>query len=256
MSEADDRVPPEGSLPAGSSPEGGMARAAAPGRPPLPPDQALARLADLEVAHEELRVAEAQVRVQQEQIEQLLGRHEAERRWRSHLSSAVPVPMGMTDGYGKLVDANPALAGYLQVPLHRLRNKPLAVLLEPGDVPAFRAAVAGLAAGHAVEQRLRVAWRARRDAAGGSELFGFVETPSGERAQARVQWVLVEQAPGEPSPSPADEPRRCGRPPSTRSAWPRRSPSSPPCPSGTATGSGCSGGWPRWCAAPCRRRTR
>src|SRR3712207_9474934 len=91
----------------------------------MPPAAALDVLADLEVAHEELKVAEEEVRVQQEQIEALLSRYESERRWLSQLSGLVPVALAQTDGAGKLLDANPALAALLHVPLPRLAGKPL-----------------------------------------------------------------------------------------------------------------------------------
>ena len=54
-------------------------------------ERVLADLADMEFAHEELRVAEEEMRVQRDQITQLLVQHDSERRWRGQLSALVPV---------------------------------------------------------------------------------------------------------------------------------------------------------------------
>ena len=165
------------------------------GTPPLPglppEEEALHTLADLEVAHEELRVAEEEVRAQQEQIEELLARYESERRWRSQLSGLVPVALAQTDGAGKLVDANPALATYLEVPRPRLAGKPLSVYLDPGDVPAFRDAVRILSSGAAEQQRLRVTLHGRRHGLAVADLYGFPDTTAGQTSDTRLQWVLI-----------------------------------------------------------------
>ena len=172
---------------------------------PMPPAAALDVLADLEVAHEELKVAEEEVRVQQEQIEALLSRYEAERRWRSQLSGLVPVALAQTDGAGKLVDANPALAALLRVPLPRLAGKPLSVYLQPEDVPPFRSAVRALATGAADQQRLRITLTGRGPAATRAELFGFPDAAAGQTVETRLQWVLL-SAPDGPDGSAARPP--------------------------------------------------
>ncbi|MGY1631437.1 ANTAR domain-containing protein [Geodermatophilus sp. SYSU D01186] len=161
------------------------------GRPSLQPHEALTRLADLEVAHEELRVAEEELRVQQEQIAVLLAGYEAERRWRTHLSATVPVALCVTDGAGRLLDANRAMADVLHVPLHRLRGKPLSVYLGAGDAQAFRTAVGDLAGRGATERRLRVTLRSRRSAEEPAELFGFPDTGGVAGSEPRVQWVVL-----------------------------------------------------------------
>ncbi|MGY1824476.1 ANTAR domain-containing protein [Geodermatophilus sp. SYSU D00079] len=164
------------------------------GRPDLEPDEALTRLADLEVAQEELRVAEEELRVQQEQIAVLLAGYEVERRWRTHLSATVPVAMGVTDGDGRLLDANRALADLLSVPLHRLRHKPLSVYLDVGDTQAFRTALGDLVGRGATERRLVVRLRARRSAGEPAELFGFPDSAAVPGVEPRVQWVVVPAA--------------------------------------------------------------
>ncbi|WP_167761064.1 ANTAR domain-containing protein [Geodermatophilus sp. DF01_2] len=174
------------------------------------PAEALHSLADLEVAHEELRVAEEEVRVQQEQIELLLSRYESERRWRSRLSGLVPVALAQTDGAGKLVDANAALATYLQVPLHRLAGKPLGVYLETDDEPTFRSAVRALSTGAADQQRLRVTLHGHRHGRATADLFGFPDTTAGQTADTRLQWVLI------PAGHAAEVPVRHAAEPPTR----------------------------------------
>lgn len=99
-----------------------------------PAEKALAELAELEVAHEELHVVEEELRVQQEQIAQLLSRYESERRWRGQLATLVPVGLAVTDGNGKLVEANPAMAGLLGLGLHRLQGKPMTLFVARGEV--------------------------------------------------------------------------------------------------------------------------
>ena len=94
-------------------------------------ERVLAELADVHVAHEELRVAEEEMRVLQEQLSQLLEQHAAERRWRGQMSALVPVGLCVTDGNGTLVDVNPAMAAHLGTGLQRLQGKPLSVYLDP-----------------------------------------------------------------------------------------------------------------------------
>lgn len=178
----------------------------------LPPAEALGTLADLEVAHEELRVAEEEVRAQQAQIEALLSRYESERRWRTQMAGLVPVALAQTDGAGMLVDANPALAAVLQVPLARLRGKPLSVYLDPGDEPAFRSAVRALSTGKADQQRLRVTLHGRRDGEATADLLGFPDTTAGPTPATRLQWVVIPagRPPGTPARRATDDPARAG----------------------------------------------
>jgi putative methionine-R-sulfoxide reductase with GAF domain/PAS domain-containing protein len=162
-------------------------------------------LADVQVVHEELRVAEDEMRAQQEQITELLVQHDAERRWRSQLAALVPVGLCVTDGNGALVDVNPAMATHLGTALNRLRGKPLSVYLEPADVRRFRDALHDLSTGAAGELRLAVTLRPRDRAPRATHLFGFAEQTAARASAARVQWVLVPEEPatGERAPRPA-----------------------------------------------------
>jgi GAF domain-containing protein len=161
---------------------------------------ALDEVAELEVAHEELRVAAEEMRVQQEQIRSLVDRYETERRWRGQLSALVPVGLCTTDGVGKVVDANSTLAAQLEIPLTRLRGKPLSLYLAPGDVRAFRSALRVLASGQAAEQHAVVRVHGRGPTAGVAELFGFPDGTAGQESEARIQWVLVPQQVGSTEP--------------------------------------------------------
>lgn len=157
---------------------------------PASVDEIMALLAGLDVRDEELQVVSEELRVQQEQMATLLSRHEAELRWRSHLAALVPLGLALTDGTGKLLEVNPALAAAVGVGFTRLHGKPLSVFLAPEDAPAFRTALRSLSAPGGSEQRLTVTLRPRGGPDRRSELFGFAET-SGVPASARVQWVLA-----------------------------------------------------------------
>ncbi|RFU21524.1 ANTAR domain-containing protein [Geodermatophilus marinus] len=185
---------------------------------PLEAGRALGLLAELRVAHEELRVAEEEMRDQQEQIDHLLSGYEAERRWRSQLSGLVPVALCTTDGAGALTDANPAMAHLLELPLHRLRGKPLAVYLDRGDVSRFRSVVRELASGTTAEHRLQVTLRGRRQGRSAADLFGFADHPAGQSRDTRLQWVLVPAVPAGTSRSPDGERRDDEHPAGDRAA--------------------------------------
>ncbi len=176
-------------------------------------EDALQQMADLEVASEELRVVEEEVRHQQDQLNRLLARYETEQRWRSELSELVPIGLCVTDDVGKVLDANPALATQLQVGVHRLRGKPLTVFLDPGDKPAFRSALRLLGPGGRARHRDTITLRGRESSVR-AELFGFPVTPAAPGVPARIQWVLVPESraeeqeflvapepPGRPSPA-------------------------------------------------------
>ncbi|RBY90829.1 ANTAR domain-containing protein [Blastococcus sp. TF02A-26] len=162
-----------------------------------PGQRALEELADLSVAQEELRVAEAELAAQHEQIRAMLHRHEEERHWRTRLAALVPIGLCATDGTGRLVDVNPAFAEALGVAPHRLHGKPLSVYLDPADVPALRAAVRDLRTGHATERRLTVTITGRTGRPARHHLLGFADRVHDRPADARLQWVLGDPAPSE-----------------------------------------------------------
>src|SRR4051794_23737797 len=98
---------------------------AAPG--PRVPETVLRAAGELEVTQEELRVAEAALVEQREQMKRLLDRHEDTRRWQDQVFAALPVGVLVTDGEGKILQANASAADLLGVHAVRLRGKPLQV---------------------------------------------------------------------------------------------------------------------------------
>jgi GAF domain-containing protein len=168
-------------------------------------DEIMALLAGLDVRDEELQVVSEELRVQQEQMATLLSRHEAELRWRSHLAALVPLGLALTDGNGKLLEVNPALAGAVRVGFSRLHGKPLSVFLAPEDAPAFRTALRSLSAPGGSEQRLTVTLRPRGGPDRRSELFGFTETSGAPPSSARVQWVIAPEDDDVPEPAEGEQ---------------------------------------------------
>ena len=162
---------------------------------PLVTDRVMAELAEVQVAHEELRVAADEMRAQQEQIAELLAQHDVERRWRGQVAALVPVGLCSTDGNGSLVDVNPAFAIRLGTSLNRLRGKPLPVFLAHEDVPALRSALRSLGSGTSAEERLTVTLRPRHMPPSRAQLFGFAEVVEHRPSAARIQWVLVPEDP-------------------------------------------------------------
>src|SRR3954469_1791631 len=95
--------------------------------PPPLPDKVLAALGDLEVAHEELRVAEEELDQQRQQIERLIAVHDSGQRWRDHLFALLPLGVLVTDAEGKILETNASAAELLGVRAVHLLGKPLLV---------------------------------------------------------------------------------------------------------------------------------
>jgi PAS domain-containing protein len=143
----------------------------------------------LEVAHEELRVADEEVRTQQEVIDGLLRGRAADRLAVVRLSAALPVPLVETDRDGLILQANPAAAGLFHVDAARLRGKPLAVLVDAGDRRALRSALArALATG--TTEHLTVAVTPRHDGAVPVDAVVLPEDPAPGAGEAAARWVL------------------------------------------------------------------
>src|SRR3954468_15572612 len=93
-------------------------------------DGVLVAVADLRVTHEELRVAEEELAEQREQIDELVAQHDSGQRWRDHLFALLPVGVLVTDGEGKVLEANARAAGLLGVRLVHLPGTPLLVYVQ------------------------------------------------------------------------------------------------------------------------------
>jgi GAF domain-containing protein len=90
-------------------------------------------IADLEIAHEELRVADEEVRVQHSQLEELLRAQRSDRFWQERLLAVMPAPVIVTDVAGKVLTANTAASALLNVPVLRLLGKPLQAFVHESD---------------------------------------------------------------------------------------------------------------------------
>src|SRR5205085_828072 len=110
----------------------------------------LTLIAELDVAHEELTVAESEMRAQQEQISELLAEHADERQWRDRLSAALPVAVVVTTVDGNIRESNVAARVLFRVRGTTLPPLPTFVAID--DRARFRSALVGLA--HGEDQRV------------------------------------------------------------------------------------------------------
>lgn len=95
-------------------------------------------LADLETAYEELRVADEEVRAQQDHIAQLTERENLVRWQQERMLAVLPVPVLTTDRVGVVRSVNAAAAGLLERRVSRLVGKPLLTLVATDDRPDLR----------------------------------------------------------------------------------------------------------------------
>src|SRR4051812_31782489 len=156
----------------------------------MPPDQILAALGDLEVAHEELRVAEEELAEQREQIERLVARHDSSQRWRDHLFGLLPMGLLVTDAEGKILEANASAADLLGVrPVH-LPGKPLIVYVETRQRRQVRDLLGRLAHGE-TGQLTTVTLTPRIGEPFAADLIALPD-PEGQRGTLR--WVVLPTA--------------------------------------------------------------
>ncbi len=162
------------------------AQGAAAGRPgPSVFADVLAALGELDVAQEELRVADEALREYEDQLGELLGRHEAEQRWRDRIAELVPVCQLVTDLAGVVQEADEATARLLATPAERLAAKPLVVFLPVDRRAPWRAALSELVDGHE-EVRVALTLQPRGGPETTVDAVGVLE-----RADQRVRWVLL-----------------------------------------------------------------
>ena len=154
-------------------------------------DDLLAAIGALEVAQEELRVADEEIAAQREQIDWLLQQHEADGLWRQRLSTALPVALLRTRHDGAVVEVNTAAAMLLNVAPGELTGKPLASFVAPDDRPALRSALRQLTV-TAGEQTLLLRLAPR----GGGVVAATAVATAVPRPDAApwVQWVLMTEA--------------------------------------------------------------
>jgi PAS domain S-box-containing protein len=171
-----------------------------------------ATVVELEVAHEELRVAEEEMSAQREQIEDLLARNQDERGWRDRLSTALPVPVVVTDPRGVVLEANPAGAFLLGLDRRHLVGKPLHVFVHDSDRTRLRHALTRLTSKQDAEVRETVTLQPRRRSPLKASVVGFAEAAD-DADGTQVRWVLV------PALAPDDESVRHDRDLATATAF-------------------------------------
>jgi PAS domain S-box-containing protein len=173
---------------------------AAPG--PRVPETVLRAAGELEVTQEELRVAEAALAEQREQMKRLLDRHEDTRRWQDQVFAALPIGVLVTDGEGKILQANASAADLLGVHAVRLRGKPLQVYVETIDRRQVRDLLTRAAGG---DDDLRAAVRLT-PRSGYPLPADLIALPDGEAHPLTVRWTVLPRtaAPSAAAPSAAD----------------------------------------------------
>ena len=149
---------------------------------------------------EELRVADEELRAQQELIDGLLRGRSADQLAGLRLTAALPVPLLETDRDGLVLRGNPAAAILLQVAVTRLRGKPLASYVQGPDRRAVRTALSRTVAEDRI-QHLTMAVQPRGLA---PIQVDAVVLPTADQAPApdetratAARWVLAPRVPSE-----------------------------------------------------------
>jgi GAF domain-containing protein len=174
----------------------------APGDPGAPPEPTgvLAVLGELEIAHEELRVAELELARNRRQVREMIEQHETGQRWREHLFALLPAGVVVTDGMGLVMEANDTAAAILGVRPSLLARKPLPVYVDAADRRMVRDLIAELVRGEP-ELRATVALQVRGGEKRSVELIGLRDpavTP------AVIRWLLMPST--RPVRAPSAEP--------------------------------------------------
>jgi PAS domain-containing protein/RNase H-fold protein (predicted Holliday junction resolvase) len=149
--------------------------------------EVLSALGELEIAHEELRVAEEQLAEHRAQSEELLARYESGQRWREHLFALLPVGVLVTDDVGTVVDANGAAAALLGIRPALLMRKPLPVYVDPAQRRLVRDLVVRLRHGEQ-EERALVTLRGRCSQPRSVELIALRDPATDPRA---IRWLIM-----------------------------------------------------------------
>jgi PAS domain-containing protein len=161
----------------------------------------LAALTELDVAHEELRVAETELLSQQQQIDELLTTRQDLVAWRDRFSAAVPVPVIGTTTSGMVTTANAAAAQLLGVQVRHLVGKPLIVFVPAAERARLRRLI-GEVARTAAEGQLLAHVTPRYGPPVPVSIIALLE--HGESAAvAGIRWVML---PEERSTGAAEHP--------------------------------------------------
>ncbi|MDN4162893.1 GAF and ANTAR domain-containing protein [Nocardioides abyssi] len=150
-----------------------------------PDSEAGVLVAELETAYEELRVADEEVRAQQEHIVQLLERSDVLRWQHERMLAVLPVPVLTTDRVGVVRAVNAAAAGLFSRRITHLVGKPLVTLVSGEDRPDLRRFLGGVRVeGGSLR---RVVTLVHRDATAESVELQATASPGGDR----VDWLVL-----------------------------------------------------------------
>lgn len=166
-------------------------------KPALEQDPAVLReaLDTLRVQHEELLVAEEELRAQLDELGRMGLRLEAERERYADLFERAPDAYLVTDRFGVVRDANAAAVQLFCLEMRFLRGKPISAFIDPNEVRAMNDALDALERG--TTRLLELALRPR----GGGEVHVHAHVSLTSRGQ-RLLWIL---RPAERAPVPVTD---------------------------------------------------
>jgi len=96
-------------------------------------------LGEIDIAHEELRVAEEELRAQQGRLDRLLAERSDPRVWRRGLIGTLPVPALVSDAQGTVLEVNAAAWALLGRRRDEIVDRPLADLVGPAGLARLEA---------------------------------------------------------------------------------------------------------------------
>jgi PAS domain-containing protein len=153
-------------------------------------------VADLDTAHEELRVTEEELKTQQEEIDRLLLQNQTDALWQERLIANLPVAVLVTDSEGKVKSANAAACAVLGLTQVNLLRKPLQTFVGAEDRQAFRQALSqthregrGRSLVCAIQPRGMPALRVELMVARG---------PDADAQDPRIIWIMLPAPEGRP----------------------------------------------------------
>jgi PAS domain S-box-containing protein len=145
---------------------------------------------ELELFYEELTVADEELRVQQELLDQAQIVVEQERARYRELFDQAPVPYLVTNGAGMIDTANSAAAATLRIQPDNLIGKPLAVFVDPPARTDFRTQLLRIASSRDSTATIRVRLVSRGgEAIDMTSAVGIVRDRDDRVAE--IRWLLV-----------------------------------------------------------------
>ena len=150
-------------------------------------------LLDLQNMHEELRVADEEIRAQQEELDALLERQRSERWQHEQLLAALPAPVLVTDSTGVVRTANAAAARLLGASVNRILGKPFPVFVAVEHRGRLRSLVSRANAGQD-DFRTVLSLRHAAGYAVPAEVVGQASDACGGRA---ITWLLLSPPTGD-----------------------------------------------------------